>query len=233
MKRLGILAALMCVTANAGEVPRADVNAAKSLAQALDKGDKKAVAALFVYPIGRPLPLAPIRDAADFVKHWDELFDAKNTARILEAQEPVMAGWRGAMVGGGLIWIHEGKIFNSHLESEAGRAAFEAAKKADNAKLHPSVAGYDALELECTAPKQHLRVRVERFGKELTYAAWKDSAALSDTPQVVVKKGTLAVEGTSRVRVFTFDNAGFRYVLSEGTLTVSKGDKELSSSPCQ
>ncbi len=113
----------------------------KSFIENVKNSKKEAVAAIVVYPLKRDYPIPVIKNKAEFVKRYNEIFDADLINEISKsdpAKDWSQMGWRGIMLNQGTIWItEEGGLFavnyQSKFEANLSTKIIIATKKA----LHP------------------------------------------------------------------------------------------------
>ncbi len=216
-----------------------DCAAAAKLKAALKVDDRQAVAVLIEYPLQRDLPLHPIANSKEFLKHWDEYFDAVTTKEIID-QKPEQYGWRGIALANGMLWFNNGRVISINSEAAAYKQALEDAKHVETVALYPDAQGYDRIEQQCNTKTLH--VRVQRHGEGLRYFAWKRGAPFSSRPELELKDGTAEESGSDGHAVLTFKNAGFTYQLDNGLgicgedchsyLTVLKDGKQVARQVC-
>lgn len=216
-----------------------DFIASKTLQSALKENNRKAVAALIDYPLRREVPLSAIKNSKDFLKHWDEYFDAISTKAVLTASAE-QYGWRGIALSGGMVWFNNGRISSINFQTTAYSKALQTVKKQDSSRLYVSAQGYDAIRFQCRT--KNLFVRVEEYGDDLRYFAWKNGASLMAKPVLELKGGKETFQGSGGNFDLDFENRGFTYSINVGHnlcgedcndhLVVQQGNKTISSEVC-
>ncbi len=217
----------------------ADYIAAKALQAALKENNRKAVAALIEYPLRRDEPLRAIKNNKEFLKHWQEYFDAASTKAVLTASAEQF-GWRGVALKGGIVWFNNGHISAINLQTTAYLKAFEAAKLQDSSRLYASARGYDKITYQCRTQSRF--VRIQQHGDDLRYFAWKNGSSLKAKPELELKGGKYDAQGSGGNFDLDFENNGFTYSLNVGHnlcgedcndhLVVQQGSKIQSSEVC-
>jgi len=106
--------------------------------------------------------------------------------------------------------------------------------------LYPGARGYKNVQASCNTRTKHIRIQEHADG--FHYFAWPKEAGLSLKPELELK-GALDVQGSAGNRLYTFRNSGFRYEFYSpticdssncpDTLTVLRGEKEISSQACR
>jgi len=76
--------------------------------------DKPTIAALISYPLKRQYPIPDIKNEAEFINRFDEVFDDE-LAKVIAASnintDWDKVGWRGIMLNNGVMWVDtDGKI---------------------------------------------------------------------------------------------------------------------------
>ncbi|MBG1230846.1 hypothetical protein [Aestuariivirga litoralis] len=218
----------------------ADCAAAAKLKTALKSNDRQTVANLIDFPLQRVSPLPPIRNAKEFLVHWDEYFDAVTTKQLLD-EKPSQYGWRGIAMVNGMVWFKEGRITAINENTAAAEKALKDAKEGEAKALYPAARGYDRLVQHCST--KTLQVRAQKHGDDLRYFAWKRGAPLSGKPQLALRNGTYEDAGSDGHATLTFKNNGYTYQLDNGAgicgedcnsyLTVLKGQKTVSRQVCK
>lgn len=214
-----------------------DFQAAKSLQKALKNNDKNAVARLVRYPIVREYPLPPIKSASDLIGNWDDFFDKENISEIVAAT-PTAVGYRGVTLGD--LWFDGGKVIALNLRTAAFAKKVSEAKNKEFLTLHPSVRGYKKVAVRCSTGSKS--IRIQEHGDGYHYFVWKKGGGLLEKPELALK-GTVEFQGSGGGQTYTFKNHGYSYVFSapvvcradacDDTLTVLKGEKELSKQICK
>ena len=222
----------------ADDVYQPDFQAAQSLQKALKANDRAAVARLMEFPMRLDYPLPPIKTTGEFLAHWDEFFDKGITAQLLH-EAPAEVGWRGVMIGGGLVWFNNGRVFGFNPRTAAYQKRWDDAKKQEAAALYPSLRGYTKVAVICSTKTKH--IRIQQYGNDYRYFVWPKGTNMSVKPELELK-GDMRPDGNGGDETYTFKNNGFRYEFEkvficgencDDMLTVSKGDKEISSLACK
>ena len=215
-----------------------DYLAAEMLQAALKENNRQAIADLISYPLFRAEPLLSIKNNKEFLRHWEEFFDATTTRVLLEAKAEQI-GWRGISIANGIIWFDNGHIKSIYTDTSAYKRAMLKAIKRDSKRLYSSARNYDELSYQCST--KNLHVRVQKHGDDLRYFAWKSPADLLMKPELELKGGSYNPQGTGGGYELVFQNKGFTYEVSvagicgedcNNYLAVKNGDKTLSSEVC-
>jgi len=218
---------------------RADYRTAQLFQEALRADNKQAVAKLIRYPLWMEYPLPAIKSAADFIKNWDDFFDAANIKSLL-ASKPTQVGWRGVALGPGDVWFDEGRIITLNLRTREFDHKLHEAINRDNLKVHPSARGYKNIAVTCSTPTKDIRIQEHADG--FHYFAWKKDSDHLAKPELTLR-GTAKFEGSAGLATFTFERNGYKYLLSQPDicetrictyeLIVERGGKKLSTQVCK
>lgn len=178
------------------------------------KDKKEAIAGMISYPFKREYPIRAIKNKADFVKRYSEIFDDKLKNEIIKsnpAKDWSEMGWRGIMLNQGTMWIDtDGRLIAINYQSK-----FESDQKnkliaADKTKLHPSIDKFNTPE--CVLETSKFRVRIDDLGNDnYRYASWSIKQSMSEKPDLVITKGKWFQEGTGGNHRFEFKKGQYTY----------------------
>lgn len=196
-------------------VTEANVDRFRGLQAALKRNNLLEIAGFFSFPYKLPYPVPTIRTAEEFIVRINEVLDDSLRQRIVEAdpiEDVALMGWRGIMLGPGLVWFHEDDMriywINHQTPSflEARARIIEQMK----ASLHPSIREFHLPKLE--QETRSFRIRVDQMEDETyRYAAWPRDRSFQDEPSLVIHGGTVEYPGSGGNHVFTFTRGSYRY----------------------
>lgn len=205
------------------------------------KNDRKeAVAEAIKYPLKRDNPIPSIKNKTEFVKRYDEIFDAKLKAEISKsnaAKDWSEMGWRGIMLNQGTLWMDtDGKVFSISYQTKAEKDLKTKLIAAEKSKLHPSIAKFEAPEVILETSK--FRVRIDDLGNDnFRYASWSIKQSMSEKPDLIITNGKWFHDGTGGNHHYDFKKGNFLYqcyitVLgtkdsAPATLTIYQNGKEI------
>ncbi|MBF4515341.1 hypothetical protein IRZ71_03270 [Flavobacterium sp. ANB] len=207
------------------------------------KGDKKEeIAKIISYPLKRENPIPSIKNKAEFIKRYSEVFDADLKKEITSSKPDKdwsEVGWRGIMLNNGTIWIDtDGKLktinYQSAYEKELKAKLIASQKK----NLHSSIANFKKPLYVLETAK--FRIRIDDLGNEnYRYASWSIKKGMNEKPDLIISNGKWSAEGSGGNSKFEFKSGGYLYecyiiVLGTSdsppaTLTIYENNKEILS----
>ena len=182
------------------------------------KNDKKeAVANMIYYPFKREYPIPAIKNKADFVKRYSEIFDSALKNEIIisnPAKDWSEMGWRGIMLNQGTVWIDtDGRLISINYQSKYEKDLKNKIIAKDKTKLHPSIAKFKTPE--CVLETSKFRVRIDDLGNNnYRYASWSIKKEMSEEPDLVITNGKWFREGTGGNHRFEFKKGQYIYECS-------------------
>lgn len=215
----------------------------KNVVDAFKGHNINAIAKLVSYPLERDAPIPAIKNEREFIQRFNDVFDQRLLQSIVRSdvhKDWDAVGWRGIMLGDGDVWLnHDGKITSVNYQSRKERMVSTRLNAKGRRALHRSVAHYAKPILEWETKRFH--IRVDDIGKgQLRYAAWPRGKDTSETPDIVLHNGKIAIDGSGRNQRYIFNNGKFSYHLNinvigtssstqSGTLDVFKSDQPILS----
>lgn len=202
--------------------------------------DKTAIAAHIRYPLKRRYPLPDIKNEAEFITRFDEVFDDELVAVIGSSNINTdwdSVGWRGIMLNNGVMWLDTGgKIIAVNTQNTTEQVRVEKLIAQDKQSLHSSIKTFQKPILDWKTA--NYRVRVDNLGDgNFRYASWSIDKNPSDKPDIVLINGDIIFEGSGGNHHYTFKNGHYSYVLHVtiigcdtsplGWLEVYKDDEQL------
>ena len=202
--------------------------------------DKTAIAAHIRYPLKRQYPLPDIKNEAEFITRFDEVFDDELVAVIGSSNINTdwdSVGWRGIMLNNGVVWVDkDGKIISVNTQNATEQVRVEKLIAQDKQSLHSSIKTFQKPILDWDTAKY--RVRVDDLGDgNFRYVSWSIDKSPSDKPDIVLINGDITFEGSGGNHHYTFKNGRYSYILHvtvigcdtspPGWLEVYKNDKQL------
>ncbi|MGE6449089.1 hypothetical protein [Pseudoalteromonas tetraodonis] len=202
--------------------------------------DKTAIAAHIRYPLKRQYPLPDIKNEAEFITRFDEVFDDELVAVIGSSNINTdwdSVGWCGIMLNNGVVWVDkDGKIISVNTQNATEQVRVEKLIAQDKQSLHSSIKTFQKPILDWDTAKY--RVRVDDLGDgNFRYVSWSIDKSPSDKPDIVLINGDITFEGSGGNHHYTFKNGRYSYILHvtvigcdtspPGWLEVYKNDKQL------
>ncbi|WMS93768.1 hypothetical protein RB215_10880 [Pseudoalteromonas sp. HL-AS2] len=207
---------------------------------AFEGDDKAAITSLVYYPLKRRYPIPDIKDEAELINRFDEVFDDELTAVIASSNIDTdwdSVGWRGIMLNNGVMWVDTaGKIIAVNTQNAKEQALAKSLIKQGKQSLHASINTFEKPVLDWKTANYH--IRVDDLGDHnFRYAVWGIDKKPSDKPDMVLLNGDITFEGSGGNHNYTFKNGRYSYVLQvtiigcdtspPGWLEVYKGDELL------
>lgn len=214
----------------------------KSFIANVKGNNKEGVASFISFPLGREYPIPDVKSKADFLKKYEQIFDAKLKSEIIKsspAKDWSEVGWRGIMLNQGTLWIDtEGKISSINYQSQYEKNLKNKLIAAEKIKLHPSIAKFKAPEYILETSK--FRIRIDDLGNNnYRYASWSIKKSMSEKPDLVITNGKWTADGSGGNSYFDFKKGDYLYqcyiiVLGTSdsppaTLTITQKGKEILS----
>ena len=186
----------------------------KSFIANVKSNNKEGVAAFISFPLGRDYPIPNVKNKADFIKKYDQIFDATLKNEIIKsnpAKDWSEVGWRGIMLNQGTLWIDtDGKIISINYQSQAEKNLSNKLIAAEKAKLHPSIAKFKAPEYILESSK--FRIRIDDLGNNnYRYASWSVKQKMSEKPDLVITNGKWIPDGSGGNSYFDFKKGDYLY----------------------
>ncbi|TDP04209.1 hypothetical protein [Flavobacterium sp. 245] len=212
----------------------------KSFIANVKSNNKDGVASFISFPIGREYPIPAVKNKADFIKRYDQIFDANLKKEIINsnpAKDWAEMGWRGIMLGQGDIWMDtNGKIITINYQSQAEKDLKNKLIAGEKGKLHSSIATFKAPVYVLETSK--FRIRIDDLGNDnYRYASWSIKKPMSEKPDLVITNGKWISDGSGGNSHYDFKKDVYLYqcyIIVIGTsdsppaqLTISQNGKEI------
>lgn len=203
-----------------------EIKSIKRFINNLENEDKKALAEYFDFPFARTFPTPAIKDKADFINRFDEIFDAKfiqiltnsntgkdwrsKTTRTKSGEEFKLhsfskSGYSIDLKDNGTVYY----ISASKQEKKVKAQIIEAEKQV----LHKSVRAFKEPVTIIKTP--NFKIRIDDLGADkYRYASWKTGQKMSDKPNLILKNGTVHFDGSCGNHVYEFRNKDYFYLCS-------------------
>ncbi|RYD57336.1 MAG: hypothetical protein EOP56_08490 [Sphingobacteriales bacterium] len=216
MKKL-ILLLILAVSnmpASSQEMNEEEMKLVSRFISYVKKQQKDQVANIVSYPLRREYPLPEIKSKNEFLKRYNELFDAA-LVKAISNSEPgkdwSTVGWRGIMLSNGTVWLdYDGKLIavNNQSETETKKRVQLIAK--EKKTLHPSLRTFAAPVVMLETSKY--RIRVDDMGNgNYRYASWPAKRKMSSKPDLVIDKGEFIPDGSGGNYKYQFVNGAYTY----------------------
>ncbi|HEY1196111.1 hypothetical protein [Flavobacterium sp.] len=210
--------------------------------QEVKTGDKEAISKRIKFPFKRDYPIPSVKDNADFIKRYNQIFDKVLIEKITKsdpAKDWSEVGWRGIMLNRGDMWIDiDGRIISINNQSEEELKLKNSLIAEQKKSVNTSISNFK--EPVAILETSKFRIRIDDLGNDnYRYASWSIKKKMTDTPDLVIEKGIFVADGTGGNHYYEFKKGNFKYqcyfiVLGEkdsppAVLTVSQSGKEILS----
>jgi hypothetical protein len=206
--------------------------------------DREEIALLVSYPLKREYPISEVKDREKFLMRFDEIFDSKLIAMIVNSnpsKDWSALGYQGMMLGNGSVWIdYDGTLLAVNYQSDAEARIKKELIVKDKQHLHNSLSDFETPVCVLLTKKYRIRIDAMKNGK-YRYASWKFTSKMNDKPDLVIQNGKYVPDGSGGNHSYVFKNGNYLYecgiVLlgeedsSPAYLTVYKDGKEIVSEP--
>jgi len=205
-------------------------------------GDKEAIAKRIKFPFKREYPIPSVKDKADFVKRYDQIFDKVLIEKIVKsdsAKDWSEMGWRGIMLNQGDLWIDtDGRIISINHQSDEEVKIKNSLIAAQKKNVNASISNFK--ERVAILETSKFRIRIDDLGNNnFRYVSWGIKNKMTDTPDLVIENGVFFADGTGGNHHYEFKKGNFKYechftVLGEknsapAALVVYQSGKEILS----
>lgn len=208
------------------------------------KNDRKAIANKIKYPFERQYPIPLIKTKEEFLKRFDEVFDAKLIGLIIKSDPNhnwYAVGYHGMMFMDGEVWLdYDGSLLKVYSESAAEAKIKEQLIAKDKNSVHASINKFEMPVHVLKTAKYLIRIDDTGHGN-YRYSAWKASAKMTKKPDIIINKGKYLPDGTGGNHSYVFKKDGYTYAVEiliigaeddpPANLVVSKGDEEILLQP--
>lgn len=208
----------------------------------VETDNKEALGEMVSYPLKREYPIPDIKNKADFIKRYSELFDATLKNEIKKS-DPLKnwseMGWRGLMLNQGNIWLDtDGKLIAVNYQSKFENELKNKLNADQKKKLDPSIAFFQSPI--CILETSKFKIRIDNLGNNnYRYASWSIKKEMTEKPDLVINGGKLVVEGSGGNHQYEFRKDKYLYecaiiVLAEknsppAKLVIYQSDKVILS----
>ncbi|MBF0452686.1 MAG: hypothetical protein HQK75_18430 [Candidatus Magnetomorum sp.] len=215
------------------------VNVVQRFVNSIKKNDKKELSQFVSLPLKRRTPIPSIETKKEFIKRFDEVFDAKliNIITTSEISDWSDVGSNGIMLKDGIIWLTlAGNLLAVNYESEIETKMIDDMIKNSKKNLHSSLHSFIEPVAEFKTKKFYIRIdKLEN--DNYRYAVWPVEKSSKEKPDMIINNGKM---GRDRgVDIYTFTNGNYHYSCklfwdfdeTYGDLEVYKKEKLLLSQP--
>ena len=214
----------------------------KSFISNVRSNNKEGVSAFISFPLKREYPIPAVKNKADFIKRYDQIFDATLKNKIIKsnaAKDWSEMGWRGIMLDQGDLWMDtDGKLIRVNYQSQYEKNLKNKLIAAEKGKLHPSIAKFKSPEYILETSK--FRIRIDDLGNDnYRYASWSVKKSMTEKPDLVITNGKWISDGSGGNSHFDFKKGDYLYQCSiivlgtsdspPASLTITQNGREILS----
>lgn len=198
------------------------------------------------YPIERPYPIPSINNKQEFKKRYSEIFDDSLSALITNSsikQDWSDVGLRGIMLHNGIIWLdYDGRFLTTNYTTGKEKAIENKWIEKERTLLYKDLKNFKNPVF--TLETEKFIVRIDQLeNQNYRYASWTKESNISNQPDIVIKNGKRASDGSGGNYYYQFTNKDFSYTVyvntiqeedsSPFTLEVTKNDQVILNQPAE
>ncbi|GMM83099.1 hypothetical protein [Pseudoalteromonas sp. MTN2-4] len=175
---------------------------------AFQQNDVEAISKLVAYPLNREHPIPAIKNEAEFINRYKDVFDDALINLIINSdteKDWSQMGWRGVMLSHGVVWIDAAGFISAINHQSATEVAMK--KELINRskqKVHASLQNYKKSILAGKTKNRILRID-ELDGGSYRLALWALDKTQKDAPSLVLGAGEMNMEGSGGGYSFKFE----------------------------
>ena len=183
--------------------------------KAFQQNDVEAISKLVAYPLNREHPIPAIKNEAEFIKRYKEVFDDALINLIINSdteKDWSQMGWRGIMLSHGVVWIDASGFISAINHQSATEAVMK--KELINRskqKVHASLQGYKKSILAGKTKNRILRID-ELDDGSYRLVLWAPDKTQKDAPSLVLGAGEMNMEGSGGGYSFMFEKGKEQYL---------------------
>lgn len=227
-------------------IAQGDKNQQKVVAEFISyikNNDREGLAKKIAFPFEREYPIPSIKNKAEFVKRYKEVFDDNLVKQIVNsdpAKDWHDGGWRGIVFNDGEIWLDlDGRLLEVNGDTEAEKKIKANMLAEDKKEVHASLKDFKMPLYVLKTAKYLIRIDLVT-DTTYRYASWKAGAKMTDKPDLVITGNTIRQDnGTGGNHSYIFKKGDYTYECNiiiigaddtpPAMLTVFQGKKEILS----
>ncbi len=190
----------------------------QSFIAALKKQNKTWISNHIEFPLNRMYPIPSIKNKKVFLARFNAIFDKTLIEQITKSnidKDWSLAGWRGIMLADGDVWLNEnGNLIAVNYQSQQEKKYRETLIQNDKQNIHTSIKDYKSPEF--TGYTNEYLVRIDQMiDNTFRYSSWKKGEKMLNSPDLVLLKGILNIEGSFGNKVYEFKNYDYEYQIHD------------------
>lgn len=190
----------------------------RSFIAAVKNQDKTWISNHVEYPLNRTYPIPSIKNKKALLSRFNAIFDKTLIERITKSnidKDWSLAGWRGIMLLDGVIWLNEsGNLIAVNYQSQQEKKYRETLIQNDKQNIHTSIRDYKSPEFIGYTNEYSVRID-QMFDSTFRYTSWKKGEKMLKSPDLVLFKGSLSLEGSIGNKVYEFKNGDYVYQIHD------------------
>lgn len=203
------------------QLKASEIEGIKIIIKLFQENDPEKIAEIIRFPLNREYPIPPIKNKAEFLQRFSEVFDAGLIDRIANSKLNQWSemGWRGIMLDQGVIWLgnFDEIITAVNYQSDAEKKIKNDLISKEKENLHSSLKTYEQPVYRIKT-KNYL-IRIDNVKKDLyRYASWKIGAKESSKPDLIIENGKLEFQGSGGNHDIIFRKGNFNYDIYRGII---------------
>ena len=212
---LGLSTLLSIQSTAALETDHDEYQTVSSFINLVTEGDKEKIASFFRYPLKRSYPIPDIQNKQEFIDRFDQIFDQELMTAIASSNIKTdwrQVGWRGVMLGSGLVWVNGGQITAVNYQTDLEDSIEQQIIRQQQANLHASVQQFQRPILDWTTEQFHIRVD-QLKDDSYRYSAWSLGTSTDQQPDLILYDGNLTITGSGGNHHYEFRQGDYLYKL--------------------
>jgi hypothetical protein len=190
----------------------------QSFIAAVKNQDKTWISNHVEYPLNRMYPIPSIKNKKVFLARFNAIFDKTLVKQITTSnieKDWFVMGWRGIMLLDGVIWLNEsGNLIAVNYQSQQEKKYRETLIQNDKQNIHTSIRDYKSPEFIGYTNEYLVRID-QMIDNTFRYSSWKKGEKMLKSPDLLLFKGTLILEGSIGNKVYEFKNDDYEYQIHD------------------
>lgn len=242
-----ILLAFSLATNGQNKLTKENIKSINQFIRNIKLNQKEQLSNNIIYPIEREYPLSKIKNSAEFIKRYDEIFDSNLIAKISNSNlknDWSAIGWRGIMFLDGEVWLdYEGKLISVNYQTEFEKNKLNGLIAKEKQTLNKEIRTFSKPLFLLETVK--FKIRIDDLGNDnFRYSSWPKNANMKDKPSLIISNGVVKFDGSEGNRSYLFSNNEYTYELvieeiggfedsTPAVLIIKKNEEEILKQKAQ